>query len=48
MDGTKIRKLKDKAAHLVAKEKFKKALKIYMELWAAQPQDVSLMLKLGI
>ncbi len=47
MKISKARKLKDKAAHLISKDKFKKALDIYNELLHIDPKDVALMLKIG-
>ncbi len=47
MKVSKVRKLKDKAAHLLSKNKYKKALGIYQTLQKTDPRDVSLMLKMG-
>ncbi len=47
MKISKVRKLKDKAVHFLSKNKYKKALGIYQSLQQVEPNDVSLMLKIG-
>lgn len=47
MSDRKVRKLKDKAASLVEREKFDRALRIYEELLQMCPKETPLMLKVG-
>lgn len=46
-DTKQVRKLKDKAAAYVAKEKFKKAIKAYESILKLQPTEVTVMMKVG-
>jgi CRP-like cAMP-binding protein len=47
MDTKEVRKLKDKAANFIAKEKFKKAIKVYESILKLEPNEVTIMLKVG-
>ncbi|MCP4599975.1 MAG: cyclic nucleotide-binding domain-containing protein [Proteobacteria bacterium] len=47
MEVREVRKLKDKAAKFIEKQKFSKALDIYDKLLQSEPNDVTLMLKVG-
>ena len=46
-DLKEVRKLKDKAAALLGKEKFKKAIKVYEAILKLQPGEVTIMIKVG-